>query len=91
VLAGECVAQDATGLCELVHLGLIASWVKGSVCQQTTAMKAAKMTTDIEEDTKAVHEEKRSPEDKLPKVGALQEDELELATGGVRSNGPIMN
>jgi hypothetical protein len=56
-------------------------------------MKAAKMTNDIEEDSKAVSEEKRKtgPEDKLPMVGALQDDELELTTGGVRTYGPIMN
>jgi hypothetical protein len=57
-------------------------------------MKAAKMTNDIEEETKAVPEEekrKTSPEDKLPKVGALQDDELDLVTGGVRTYGPIMN
>jgi hypothetical protein len=51
-----------------------------------TAMKAAKMTNDIEEETKAVPEE-----NKWSSVGALQDDELDLATGGVRSNGPIMN
>jgi hypothetical protein len=49
-------------------------------------MKAAKMTNDIEEETKAVPEE-----NKWSSVGALQDDELDLATGGVRSNGPIMN
>jgi hypothetical protein len=59
----------------------------------TTGMEAAKMTNDIEGETKAVPEEKRktSPEDKLPKAGALQDDELEFTTGGVRTYGPIMN
>jgi hypothetical protein len=64
-------------------------------------MKAATMTDDIEDKTKAVPEEKSkavpaekrktTPEDKLPKVGGLQDDELESTTGGVRTYGPIMN
>ena len=52
----------------------------------TTAMKAAKMTNDIEEETKAVPEE-----EKWSNVGSLQDDELDLVTGGVRTYGPIMN
>jgi hypothetical protein len=56
-------------------------------------MKAATMTDNLEEETKLIPKEqsKAVPEDKLPKAGALQDDELELATGGVRANGPIMN
>jgi hypothetical protein len=45
-------------------------------------MKATKMTNDIEEETKDIPEES---------VGALQDDELDLVTGGVRTYGPIMN
>ena len=44
------------------------------------------MTNDIEEETKAVTEE-----EKWSSVGALQDDELDLVTGGVRTYGPIMN
>jgi hypothetical protein len=47
----------------------------------TTAMKVAKMTNEI-----ALTEE-----EKWSSVGALQDDELALATGGVRAYGPIMN
>jgi hypothetical protein len=46
-------------------------------------MKATKMTNDIEEETT-----KDIPEES---VGALQDDELDLVTGGVRTYGPIMN
>jgi|HubBroStandDraft_6_1064221.scaffolds.fasta_scaffold1409919_2 hypothetical protein len=59
------------------------------------------MTNDIEEETKAVAEDKgkaipeeksaATTEDKLPKAGELQDDELESTTGGVRTYGPIMN
>jgi hypothetical protein len=48
----------------------------------TTAMKAAKMTNDIEEETKAVPEE-----NKWSSVGALQDDELDLATGRMSAAG----
>ena len=44
------------------------------------------MTNDIEEETKAAPGEK-----KWSGVGALQDDELDLVTGGVRTYGPIMN
>ena len=44
------------------------------------------MTNDIEEETKAVPEE-----EKWSNVGSLQDDELDLVTGGVRTYGPIMN
>jgi hypothetical protein len=49
-------------------------------------MKATKMTNDIEEETKALTEE-----EEWFGVGALQDDELDLVTGGVRTYGPIMN
>jgi hypothetical protein len=66
--------------------GHLALNVRPSALSLATAMKAAKMTNDIEEETKAVPEE-----EKWSSVGALQDDELDLATGGVRTYGPIMN
>ena len=55
-------------------------------------MKAATMIDNIEEGTKPADDKgKAVPEEKLPKAGALRDEELELTTGGVRANGPIMN
>jgi hypothetical protein len=61
--------------------------------------EGAKMTNDSK-DTKVtkpstIAENKKTQltEEELKKVsvGALQDDELDLATGGVRTYGPIMN
>jgi len=65
------------------HIG----WLGNEGPKMTKDSKVTKPSTIVENKKIQLTEE----ELKKVSVDALQDDELDLVTGGVRSNGPIMN